>query len=643
MKKGTQIMAIFRPTMQEILENQMEKPTPGELELLKKLRVLSNNYTVYFQPHVNSLHPDIVIVKENCGVMILEVKDWNLNAYEFEADFNYRRFGVMREKSGHHEIRNPFEQVSSYKDELFNMYSSTLYLKNLTDTSVYGIVKAGVYFANSSEEQVRQFFGRKNFKERNFLEYYPFWAGDSNDLVNDISSMLCLNHYFTYDVYREITSLFTPSLELIEQAQVFSLSNEQKKYAKSEAGKRQKIKGVAGSGKTLVLAQRAVNCYQRTKDEVLILTFNVTLKNYIHDKISRVTRTLTNKDKKNFVIESIHDFARKMMEENSIHFSSANMNENEDEEIDPDVLLRMRFDCLKQNSYKIRNKYQAILIDEVQDFEFDWLCNVEELFLAKNGEFVLFGDEKQNIYNRSVDEKKLPRTRISGPWSLLKGSYRLTEENCRLATEFQSYFFKDKYEKTPVRYEQLTLDNISPREEFRYYYIPDNTASVEDIFNIVDEFRSQGIPISFNDICMLSDNHGFLREMNDYLNKVRRIKAETITETKEEYEQLYKAYGHNRKKLKRALHGVRKIEKVKFFMNPGTMKLCTIQSFKGWEINTIVLILEPQDQPELQDELIYTAITRARSNLVIINLGNDRYHEFFKEEEITRLFGPRPS
>ena len=29
------------------------------------------------------------------------------------------------------------------------------------------------------------------------------------------------------------------------------------------------------------------------------------------------------------------------------------------------------------------------------------------------------------------------------------------------------------------------------------------------------------------------------------------------------------------------------------------------------------------------DELIYTGLTRARQNLIVINFGNHRYHEFF--------------
>lgn len=68
-------------------------------------------------------------------------------------------------------------------------------------------------------------------------------------------------------------------------------------------------------------------------------------------------------------------------------------------------------------------------------------------------------------------------------------------------------------------------------------------------------------------------------------------------------------------------------------MNAGVMKLCTIHSFKGWEINTIFLILEDGDDGKIEDndELIYTAITRAKKNLIIINNKNCRYKNFFEK------------
>ncbi len=70
-------------------------------------------------------------------------------------------------------------------------------------------------------------------------------------------------------------------------------------------------------------------------------------------------------------------------------------------------------------------------------------------------------------------------------------------------------------------------------------------------------------------------------------------------------------------------------------MNSGTTKLSTIHSFKGWEITTLILIIENENlnqQEFTTDELIYTAITRCRQNLIIINIGNERYNKFFRKE-----------
>ncbi|KKD39041.1 hypothetical protein WN50_05610 [Limnoraphis robusta CS-951] len=86
---------------------------------------------------------------------------------------------------------------------------------------------------------------------------------------------------------------------------------------------------------------------------------------------------------------------------------------------------------------------------------------------------------------------------------------------------------------------------------------------------------------------------------------------------------------------KSEIEKVRKNKKENFWMNPGTVKLSTIHSFKGWEIHTLVLIIEDYDENSdstfSMDELIYTGITRCRHNLIVVNLGNLKYHVFFNE------------
>lgn len=76
---------------------------------------------------------------------------------------------------------------------------------------------------------------------------------------------------------------------------------------------------------------------------------------------------------------------------------------------------------------------------------------------------------------------------------------------------------------------------------------------------------------------------------------------------------------------------IRDSKKLNFFMNTGTIKISTIHSFKGWESEVVFLILEKNNESSSSfDELLYTGLTRTRSNLIVINLGNQEYHKNMK-------------
>ncbi|ELI6456102.1 ATP-binding domain-containing protein [Flavobacterium psychrophilum] len=67
-------------------------------------------------------------------------------------------------------------------------------------------------------------------------------------------------------------------------------------------------------------------------------------------------------------------------------------------------------------------------------------------------------------------------------------------------------------------------------------------------------------------------------------------------------------------------------------MNSGTVKISTIHSFKGWESDTLFLIIENNFANQTNfDEILYTGITRCRSNLLLINFGNENYHSKIKQ------------
>lgn len=99
-------MAKFFPIYEEILRLRV-KPEVGELFLLDFLKShLDDSFEVFFNPFLNGDRPDIIIMKENQGVLIIEVKDYILESYELDERKNWKV------KSIHQPIKSPISSDS---------------------------------------------------------------------------------------------------------------------------------------------------------------------------------------------------------------------------------------------------------------------------------------------------------------------------------------------------------------------------------------------------------------------------------------------------------------------------------------------------------------------------------------------------
>lgn len=234
-------------------------------------------------------------------------------------------------------------------------------------------------------------------------------------------------------------------------------------------------------------------------------------------------------------------------------------------------------------------------------------------------ELVVFGDEKQNIYENALIEETESKQRelitrgIVGPWNQsLRTTFRLGNEIATLAKAFQMNFLQERY----------SIDEMSIMQSFNFegrileYYHAASTISADYIVDLIYKL-TRLYDIHPSDVAVLGSTMEYMREV-DYSIRTRYKENTSITfDTKEEYEQ--NNFQRN--------DGKCRARKNHLILRSGTIKLSTIHSFKGWEIHTVVLIIE--DSERVNPELIYTGLTRAKQNLIIINLGNRTYHEFF--------------
>ena len=140
--------------------------------------------------------------------------------------------------------------------------------------------------------------------------------------------------------------------------------------------KRIAIRGLAGTGKTILLAQRAVDVVNERK-RVLILTKTKPLNKFLKllTKISDNRLTITHVD---YFVRSV---CKKYNEPYS-HPRDAEDTDQHFEQYNPNI-------CLNMFEKYPEEKYDLILIDEAQDFYKDWY---EALCFAKkdDGQIVFF-------------------------------------------------------------------------------------------------------------------------------------------------------------------------------------------------------------------------------------------------------------
>jgi superfamily I DNA/RNA helicase len=136
-------------------------------------------------------------------------------------------------------------------------------------------------------------------------------------------------------------------------------------------------------------------------------------------------------------------------------------------------------------------------------------------------------------------------------------------------------------------------------------------------------------------IALLLATSEIYKKYPERLNEILRETCNKCKISKDAFEAWLEHYADSISAFRILVHNadyefIRKNKKMNFWMNCGMVKVSTIHSFKGWESQAIFLIVENNTSKEEFNELLYTGITRARENLVVINFGNTAYHKILK-------------
>lgn len=590
-------MARIFPSWNEI--NNFSNPlTEGERKLAEFLdKYLPPAWDIYVQPFLNGDRPDVVILNPQVGVMVYEVKDWNLRSYQWDSDNLF-----VRNSTGKYIVDNPIEQVRHYRNNILNLYIPSLGEKIDNNKKAFSLIKTGVYFHKATTQEVTEFLEKSKYKGS---KYEPMIGHDALNKEKLLSIVPDANYQRSNFIEPKDSQIFetlrvwlAPPFHSKEQGTKIKLDSSQDQHSKPNPG-HHRIKAVAGSGKTLILAYRAARLASEGK-HVLVITFNITLWHYIRDQIARTPFDFQGK---NIVFKHFHGFCSDEYKRLGMKWPISNKTDIDEifKTIVPNRLLEAITDKSNYKASRQQLKFDAILIDEGQDYCWEWYCLLCKYLTLRN-ELLLVCDPRQNIYKRDLEwtNGQMKNVQFRGRWGELKEnkSYRLPNLLVQVVNDFAVQFLDRDPEDIPIVSNQMELfnnpkliwENVSPvnkgielcEKAYKYFFekgvqpsdiiflVPDHKTG----WNLVNIFESKGINV----------NHVF--------------------------EDPEKSHYH----------------KKSFWMGDSRLKMSTIHSFKGWELKTVILLT-----PEINhlmntgkslDYLVYTALSRSMKDLCVINCCN---------------------
>lgn len=577
---------------------------------------LPEEWEIYLQPHLNGLRPDFVLLNPNSGIAVFEVKDWDLDAMEYFVEERPGKSPLLLAKRDGKRFslqsQNPIEKIFRYKQELHE-----LYCPRLEKNAGFAVITAGVIFPYAKDERIKDLLALC-LSHRGMIQYPQYNPISGADSIQEGNirnvfpeSYRVSSGYMNAEIAKDLRNWLVEPDFSVSQRQPIELDKNQRAYVttRTESGYR-RIKGPAGSGKSLILAARAAQLLGEGK-EVLVVTFNITLLHYLMDVAVRWP-SASGKTRKDITWLNFHYWCKRTCQESDHdeEYKQLWRNHNEENEQENQDILNRKLPSLvsiiiEQDAAELIPRYDAVLVDEGQDFLPSW-WNVLRKVCHPGGEMLLVADATQDVYGTAhswTDEAMTGAGFPGGKWAELKISYRLPPTALRFARAFAEQFLPKDIVDLPES-AQGELDIYPCKLKWVHTNMDDALAvCTKELFMMAPEADPELLAIP--DITFLAGSQKFGRQVVGEIgaNGVRAVHT----------------FGDDSRDSRR--------RKMGFYMGDSRIKATTLHSFKGWESRALVIFIgQTVDRKSLV--LIYTGLTRLKrhtdgSYLTVVSCANE--------------------
>ena len=588
------------------LKNQPDT-TAGERKLFDLFRTaFPDTCVVRYEMLLGARHyrPDYTLVDSLRGILVVEIKDWGISTIKKATA---EQFFIQYSGGAPQPQPNPNKKCQVYLRHTREALSAMPILQGEGLGELQSPLEYLIAFPNISKaEFVDQRFDQLIPLERVLLKEDLARSGKpfrdryeqilpaldpplTREQAQAIRQALFPNNGFALNVAGGFIPQDAEGIVIDGAVEPLHLSLEQEQIAKSLGEGPRLLRGIAGTGKTLIMLYRAKLLAANDPDiKILILCWNISLANYMrqaYDKLQFQAQGRVN-------IQHFADFVRDLFGQHRVS---------------PYDFDNPRFQR-QLESLRIENseKYDAIYIDEAQDFRKEWIAFIYHRLLKGEPEarnLLVAADDAQRIYHArdfswaSLDIPMVGRSKI------LKTVYR----NAARVWVFSAFLLREK-----ASYLHENKDHVTFSQKGGYdpqlIECESLTVQIERAIEIIKSVRLGGF--AARNVLVLYkgktvDGFPLVERLITRLNE-EGIRSDWIAEDR---------------------------AKRTFEWDAETVKISTVHSAKGMD-SPVVIILGAETFREIDpsrpasgveyDELklMYVAMTRAREFLVILHTGD---------------------
>ena len=413
----------------------------GERRVAERLEdKLDDDYLIWYNVPVGPLqfHPDFIVFHPSRGILILEVKEWSFNGYIQAIDRDtWRVLDVA--SGGVKSVKNPLEQARNHALQVIDCLKLDPQLRQegtRWDGNICCSWSYGVVFPNITRKEF-DLHGCGQVIEASRVickdDMVPSVEGEA--FQNQLWGMFQfpMRDKLSLPQIERIRGNLFPELRVTSQANLFGVEEEgealqsmrvmdlfQEQLARSLGEGHRVIHGVAGSGKTMILAYRAEYLATASRKPVLVLCKSKPLA----EKLANIMQRKGLEQKVH--ARSFHAWCGAQLRT----FGQAVPAQR----TTPDAMFADWVDAVIRavdRNQIPRSQYAAVLIDEGHDFPAHWLKLAVQMIDPETNSLLLLYDKAQSIFQRSKETKfsfKEVGISAQGRTTFLRINYRNTRQ-----------------------------------------------------------------------------------------------------------------------------------------------------------------------------------------------------------------------